>query len=118
MHLVSIIIPAYNAGEFISKTLDSILNQTWTNWEAIVVNDGSIDNTEAIVKQYAESDNRIILVSQSNRGCSPAKNIGLGFAKGDFVQYLDADDILGKDKIKLQVEALLTSGGSAVAVWF
>jgi glycosyltransferase involved in cell wall biosynthesis len=103
MYLVSIIIPAYNAEAFISNTLDSVLNQTWPNWEAIVVNDGSQDNTEFIVQNYAKRDSRIVLISQSNAGCSYAKNTGLSLVKGDFIQYLDADDLLSENKIEEQI---------------
>lgn len=104
--MVSVIIPAYNAELFISKTLDSILLQSWKSWEIIVVNDGSKDNTESIVKSYADRDDRIILINQQNSGCSSAKNTGLYAAKGDYIQYLDADDLLSNNKLEEQVKAI------------
>lgn len=102
--LVTVIIPAYNAASFIKECIDSVLNQTYKNLEIIVVNDGSIDQTESILKGY--TDKRLFVFNQKNKGCSAAKNKGLEFVKGDFVQYLDADDILSNDKIEIQVKAL------------
>ena len=87
--LVSVIIPAYNAEDYIIQCLESILKQTYTNLEIIVVNDGSTDATLEILKTI--QDSRIVLISQENRGCSSAKNSGLKHASGSFIQYLDAD---------------------------
>lgn len=103
--LVSVIIPAYNAEKFIHDTLQSVSDQSWANIEIIVVNDGSTDNTETVVKNFSERKN-IIYISQPNKGCSSAKNTGLRVAKGDFIQYLDADDLLSSDKIHEQVTAI------------
>jgi glycosyltransferase involved in cell wall biosynthesis len=102
--LVSIIIPAYNAEEFISVCIQSVLNQTYRNIEIIVINDGSTDSTLEII--YSFTDPRLILVNQENKGCSASKNQGLRIAKGDFIQYLDADDYLSPDKIEKQVNKL------------
>jgi glycosyltransferase involved in cell wall biosynthesis len=102
--LVSVIIPAYNAASFIKECVDSVLNQTYKNLEIIVVNDGSTDQTELILKSY--NDKRLRIISQKNKGCSAAKNKGLEFVNGKFVQYLDADDILSYEKIEFQVKAL------------
>jgi glycosyltransferase involved in cell wall biosynthesis len=103
-YLVSVIIPAYNAASFIEECINSVINQTYKNIEIIVVNDGSIDDTETILKSY--TDKRLRIINQKNKGCSAAKNKGLEFARGVFVQYLDADDILSEDKIEIQVKAL------------
>jgi glycosyltransferase involved in cell wall biosynthesis len=102
--LVSIIVPAYNAEDLISECIQSIINQTYRNIEIIVINDGSTDGTLEIVNSF--TDTRLILVSQENKGCSAAKNQGLRIAKGDFIQYLDADDYLSLDKIEKQVDKL------------
>ena len=104
--LVSVIIPAYNAANYINDCLFSIQNQTYSNLQIIVVNDGSNDNTIELVTKIAESDERIVLINQDNKGCSAAKNKGLQYFKGDFVQYIDADDMLSNDKIENQVHAL------------
>ncbi len=104
--LVSVIIPAFNAAKYIKDTLNSVLLQTWDNLEIVIVNDGSTDDTEIIIHEFLE-DKRIKYVSQINKGCSGAKNAGLRIATGDFIQYLDADDILSKDKIERQIEVLL-----------
>ncbi|MEP6749379.1 MAG: glycosyltransferase [Bacteroidota bacterium] len=104
--LVSIIIPVFNAEKFISVTLESVLAQSYQNWEAIVVDDGSTDSTSAVVKKYAQQDARIKYFFQNNTGCSGAKNAGMEYASGELIQYLDADDILSADKIEEQVAAI------------
>ena len=108
--LVSVIIPAYNAEKFIGDTLKSVLTQTYSALEIIVVNDGSADNTENAVKAF--DDPRIKYIAQSNRGCSGAKNTGLLACSGAYIQYLDADDLLSPDKIGEQVAALEARPGS------
>jgi len=102
--LVSIIIPAYNTKDFIYQCIQSVINQTYRNIEIIVINDGSTDGTLEVINSI--TDPRLILVSQENRGCSATKNIGLRISKGDFIQYLDADDYLSPDKIEKQVDKL------------
>lgn len=104
--LVSVIIPAYNAGIYITDTIVSVLNQTWENIEIIVINDGSTDNTGAIVKSIASENPKIKYFEYQNMGCSAAKNIGLSHAIGDYIQYLDADDLLSNDKIEMQINAI------------
>ncbi|MBE9174996.1 glycosyltransferase family 2 protein [Synechocystis salina LEGE 06155] len=99
--LVSILIPAYNAGPYIAETLESALGQTWQNTEIIVVDDGSRDDTLAIAKGYESSQVKVI--SQENRGASSARNRALKEAQGDFIQYFDADDLLNPPKIEDQV---------------
>lgn len=99
--LVSVIIPAYNAEQHILQCVNSVLEQTYSNLEIIIVNDGSKDNTFSILKSI--QDPRIILINQGNLGCSSAKNAGLEHVKGSYVQYLDADDILSLDKIECQM---------------
>lgn len=95
--LISIIIPTYNRHETIAETLDSVLTQSYPNWECLVVDDGSTDNTLDIVKQYAAKDPRIkVLVRPSeykNGGCG-ARNFGFIKAEGDYIKWLDSDDLL------------------------
>lgn len=108
--LVSIIIPAFNAEKFIAATLESVIAQTWQHWELIVVDDGSTDKTSAVVKEYARQHVGIKYFFQKNKGCSAAKNAGIQHASGEFIQYLDADDILSADKIEEQVKAIGNNG--------
>jgi glycosyltransferase involved in cell wall biosynthesis len=102
--LVSILIPAYNAEKWIASTLESALAQTWLDKEIIVVDDGSTDNTRAIALSFESSIVKVI--DQENQGASAARNRALQEAQGDFIQYLDADDLLAADKIERQVKIL------------
>ncbi len=90
---ISIIIPAYNAAPFIAQTLDAVLAQTFTAFEVIVVNDGSTDQTTTIVEQYVQQDDRVRLVNQVNQGVSAAREQGKALAQGEFIAFLDADDL-------------------------
>lgn len=106
-HLVSVIIPSYNSEKYIEETIASVLKQTWTYVEIIVVDDGSTDNGFTLVeKLQIQFPDKIKIFKQSKKGASAARNFGFQKSKGEYIQYLDADDILEKDKIKLQVEAL------------
>jgi GT2 family glycosyltransferase len=100
--LVSILIPAYNAERWIAATLRSALSQTWPAKEVIVVDGGSTDNTLAIARRFESSVVRV--VSQSNKGAGAARNTALKLAGGDYIQYLDADDLLAPDKIAVQMD--------------
>lgn len=102
--LVSVIIPLYNAENFIVDTIDSVLKQTHKNIEIIVVDDGSKDLSVKRVRELNLSS--IIVVQQTNKGASAARNHGLKLAKGEFIQYLDADDILHPEKIERQIDLL------------
>jgi PST family polysaccharide transporter len=101
--LVSILIPAYNAERWIADCLRSALDQTWEPKEIIVVDDGSTDNTLKIVKRF-ESD-KLRVVSQRNEGAAAARNLAFSLSHGDYIQWLDADDLLAPDKIELQMAA-------------
>jgi len=101
--IVSIITPCYNYGRFLSETLDSLLTQTYENWECIIINDGSTDETEEVALKFKGLDNRFKYIYQKNKGLSGARNAGLLQAKGKYIQLLDADDLLEKDKLSLQV---------------
>lgn len=106
MPKVSIIVPCYNQARFLPDALDSLLVQTWTNWECIVVNDGSRDDTTDVATLYSQRDSRVRLIAQKNRGLSGARNRGLKEAKGEWIQLLDADDILLPGKLQKQLEVL------------
>ncbi len=102
---VSVIIPAYNAEEYLRRALDSVINQVYKNLEIIVIDDASSDNTKSIIKEYAEKDDRIVpFYSSINKGVSTARNIGLKAATGDFVMFLDSDDELTKDAIRRLID--------------
>lgn len=103
-NLVSILIPAYNAEEWIAGTIRSAIAQTWERKEIIVVDDGSRDGTLAIARQY-ESDSVRVIASQ-NQGAAATRNLALQLSAGDYIQYLDADDLLAPDKIERQLAAL------------
>lgn len=107
--VVSIVIPVFNRSHYIGETLDSVIEQTYTNLECIVVDDGSTDDTEQLVKSYAKNDKRIkfhIRPQEKNKGASSCRNYGLEKAKGEYIQFLDSDDIISKDKIEHQVKLL------------
>ncbi len=103
--LVSIIIPVYNAEKYLEETILSALNQTWPNKEIIIVNDGSTDNSLPIANKFVGP--YVKVYSQVNKGASTARNKGLSKARGDYIQFLDADDLLSPDKINSQVKQLL-----------
>jgi glycosyltransferase involved in cell wall biosynthesis len=101
--LVSILIPAYNAERWIADTIRSALAQTWPRKEIIIVDDGSDDQTLAIARQFASKN--VSVVTQENQGASTARNRALALSQGEFIQWLDADDVLSPDKIAKQIEA-------------
>ena len=111
--LVSIIVPCYNAGPWLAATLESALAQTWPRIEIIAVNDGSADNTLAVASQFAPRGVKII--DQSNQGASAARNHGLRLANGEYVQFLDADDLISPEKISLQMQRLLSAPSGHIA---
>lgn len=93
--MVSIIMPAYNRGALIAETLNSVAEQTYANWECIVVDDGSIDNTEEVVKNFCRKDNRFkLLKNNRTKGAPGARNTGLSVCSGEYVIFLDSDDLL------------------------
>jgi len=101
--LVSILIPAYNAGTSIAETIGSALAQTWARKEIIVVDDGSTDDTPAVARAFASKE--ISVVTQKNQGAAAARNKAFSVAQGDYIQWLDADDLLSSDKVASQMEA-------------
>ena len=101
---ISIVVPVYNGEKYISKCLDSLINQLYKNIEIIIINDGSSDNTEKICNKYKEIDSRIKLISVDNGGVSRARNIGIENATGQFLMFCDSDDYASKDWCKLLLE--------------
>lgn len=92
--IISVIIPVYNLEDFVGKCIESILCQSLKEWEVIIINDGSSDNSLSICKSFSENDSRIIVVNQENRGVSFARNTGLIYARGEWVLFIDGDDTL------------------------
>lgn len=98
--LVSIIIPCYNMKQYLAETLDSVVAQSYNNWECIIIDDGSTDNTESIVKNYCNKDTRFKYIKQGNEGVSAARNNGIKQAKGEYILPLDGDDLIDQTYIQ------------------
>jgi glycosyltransferase involved in cell wall biosynthesis len=111
--LVSILVPCYNAEPWVAQTLRSALVQTWPRTEVIVVDDGSRDRSREAVRPFASA--RLKLICQENRGASAARNRALAEAQGDFIQFLDADDLIAPDKLEVQLRRLEEAGPDCVA---
>ncbi len=102
--LVSIIMPAYNCGDFIGETLDSVINQSYKNWEVIIVDDCSTDNTAEVVKEYIKKDNRIKYHKlEKNSGAAVARNKAIDLATGKYLAFLDSDDVWFPEKLAKQI---------------
>ena len=106
--MVSVIIPVYNVLPFLKEALDSVVNQTYKDIEIIIVDDGSTDGSAAVCDEY-KKDPRIIVIHQKNQGLSIARNTGLDIAKGDYIAFLDSDDVLLPDMIQTMVEGIIKS---------
>lgn len=110
--LVSIIIPTYNRAALIAETLDSIIRQTYDNWECIIVDDGSSDDTEALVGKYQLRDKRIKYANRPStlkKGANACRNYGLSLSEGEYVNWFDSDDLMLPKKLELQVDMLKSS---------
>lgn len=99
---VTIITPCYNSAQYIGGTIHSVQQQTISDWELIVVDDGSTDNSAEVVTKIAENDNRIKLIQKENGGSASARNMGLSIAQGEYIQFLDADDTIDSQKLEKQ----------------
>lgn len=116
--LVSIIIPTYNRAHIIGDTLNSVLAQTYSNWECIVVDDGSTDNTEAILASFIEKDGRFQYLHRPDhrlKAASTCRNIGFENSKGSYIQYLDSDDLISENKLQEQVAILNNTSDYSIA---
>ena len=94
MKKISIIVPVYQAEKYISKCIESIVNQTYKNLEIILIDDGSTDRSGEICDEYGKKDNRIVVVHNKNKGVSVARNCGLDIATGDYITFVDSDDYI------------------------
>ncbi|MGZ3863965.1 MAG: glycosyltransferase [Bacteroidia bacterium] len=104
--LVSIVIPCYNAAQYIGQSIESVLNQTYKNLEIIIINDGSTDESELSITKYLPLDNRIKYFTQANQGVSATRNRGIEMAKGEFIAFLDSDDVWEPENIEVKIDAL------------
>lgn len=100
MPKVSIIVPAYNVETYIQNTLIQIKKQTFIDFEVIIVNDGSTDKTSEICKRFLEEDKRFVLINKKNEGVSASRNLGLKIAKGEYITFIDSDDLVAEDYIE------------------
>jgi glycosyltransferase involved in cell wall biosynthesis len=97
MHTISVIVPIFNAGTYLAKCIESLIHQPYIALQIILVNDGSTDDSLAIAQQYAAQDSRIEVYTQTNQGQSVARNLGLQYAKGEYISFVDADDYVDND---------------------
>ena len=104
MYLISVIIPVYNIEQYLPRCLDSVIAQTYNNLEIILVDDGSTDSSGEICDKYSLLDNRIKVIHKSNGGVSSARNEGLEVAKGDYIGFVDGDDIIEKDMYQILLD--------------
>ncbi|TRO67361.1 glycosyltransferase family 2 protein [Christiangramia sabulilitoris] len=105
--LVSVIMPAYNSEAFIAESIQSVLDQTYSNWELLIIDDASTDSTPSIIQEFLGKDYRIrFLKNSTNRGTHHTRNKGIKAAQGDFIAFLDADDLWKPEKLKTQLNFL------------
>lgn len=113
--IISIIVPIYNVGKYLPRCIESILNQTFNNFELILVNDGSTDNSGVVCDDYAKKDTRIKIVHKSNGGVSSARNAGLYVAKGEYIGFVDPDDYIDKNMYE-KLYRLCVDNNSDIAI--
>lgn len=107
-NLISIIVPVYNAEKYLSRCIESILNQTYKNIQLIIINDGSTDKSLEIIEKYAANDNRIVLVDKENTGVSDSRNRGLDIATGEYIGFVDADDYVESEMYEILYQEILS----------
>lgn len=112
--LVSIIIPVYNVGKYLSRCIESIQRQTYTNLQIILVDDGSTDSSSELCDEYEKKDDRIIVIHKENGGLSSARNAGLEICQGEFFSFVDSDDWIDENCIDIMLKAILESKSDIV----
>ena len=117
MPRISVIIPVYKVEKYVGRCLDSVIGQTFTDWEAICVNDGSPDGSRGILARYAEGDSRIRIVDKPNGGLSDARNAGMRNASGEYVVFLDSDDFIHPQTFEISF-ALARKAGTDIVSWY
>ena len=113
--MISVIVPVYNVERYLSRALDSILAQTYHDWEAILVDDGSTDRSGSIADEYAINDNRFKVIHKDNEGASEARNTAMRHVEGEYLLYLDSDDFLHPQLMELCMQAALRDNSDLVA---
>ena len=103
---ISIIVPIYNVERYLCECIDSIIAQTFVDWELLLIDDGSTDNSRLICEDYASKDKRIRVTHKPNGGVSSARNLGLDHAQGEYLTFVDADDWIDKDNLEICVSAM------------
>lgn len=117
MPTISVIIPVYNVEKYLRRCLDSVKGQTFADWEAICVNDGSPDGSRAIIGEYASSDPRFILFDKPNGGLSDARNFGMAKARGEYIVFLDSDDFIHPQTFEITT-GLAARNGTDIVSWY
>jgi hypothetical protein len=112
---LSVVVPFYNVGAYLGDCLDSVARQTWTDFEAILVDDGSLDDSAVVAKEFCAHDSRFRIVEQENAGLGPARNTGLEHAAGEYVAFVDSDDLVTRHGFGLLIRALDRSGSDFAA---
>lgn len=112
--LISVIVPVYNVGAYLDKSLETLVNQTYRNLEILLVNDGSTDNSGELCDHWARKDSRIRVIHQKNGGLSRARNVGLDMASGEYLLFFDSDDLLSPDLCRVLLDALGADGDIAI----
>lgn len=113
--IISIIIPIYNVQDYIDKCLEGVVNQEYKNIEIILIDDGSQDNSGAICDRWAEKDSRIVVVHQINKGVSAARNKGLDIARGEYIGFVDPDDMISNDMFSSMMKNMIENNADIVA---
>lgn len=108
--MVSIIMPVYNAQRYLRETVESVMAQTFQEFEVLAVNDGSTDESLKILQEYAEQDERIRIIDKENSGVSDTRNVGIAQAKGEYLAFLDADDLLSPEYLAVMADAAQRTG--------
>ena len=116
--MISVIVPVYNVEEYLEECLESIKRQTYTDIEVILVNDGSTDRSKEICERYCEKDSRFKLVNQENKGLSGARNRGMLESKGEFISFVDSDDILKEDMLEQLMKQMTSEDIDIVECWY
>lgn len=114
---ISVIVPAYNAGAYLAETLASIRAQTFADFECIVIDDGSTDDTRAVMTEQARQDPRFVTISRENRGVVATRNEGIDAARGEWLAFIDADDVAHPERFALQLAALEHGGADVCSSW-
>ena len=116
--MISVIVPVYNVEEYLEECLESIQNQTYTNFEVILVNDGSTDASKEICERFCRQDSRFYLINQENKGLSGARNRGMSESHGEFITFVDSDDVLKEDMLEQLIKQVTLDDIDIVECWY